>query len=165
VSATAGAWLALGPLADGWARRSGTPAELLASRTPRASRRAGSALERPFTAGLTGTVRRGTTAGGLAVVDLRMRLTGTPSGRLRVRIAGEPAAGGGVVMRRSAVTLGPPSATGALQGRISALDGSSVEALLRSAAGHAVRLRMDLTLSDDAVRGTVSGTPVKESSG
>jgi hypothetical protein len=156
VSVIAAVWLALGPLADGWARRSGTPPALLAARAPGTAR---SALERPFWAGLAGTVRRGTTTGGLAVIDLRMRLTGGPGGRLRVRVAGEPAAGGGVVMRRSAVTLAPPSAAGALQGRISALDGSSLEALLRSAGGRAVRLHIDLTLSDDTVRGTVSGTP------
>jgi DMSO/TMAO reductase YedYZ heme-binding membrane subunit len=166
VSVVAAVWLALGPLADGWARRSGTPSELLASSAPRTtSKPTRSALERPFSAGLTGTVRRGTAAGGLAVVDLRMRLTGGPSGTLRVRVAGEPAAGGGVVLRRSAVTLEPRSAAGALQGRISALDGSSLEALLRSAAGRAVRLRIDLTLSGDQVGGTVSGRPVTETAG
>ncbi|HEX5621048.1 MAG TPA: ferric reductase-like transmembrane domain-containing protein [Solirubrobacteraceae bacterium] len=165
LSAIATVWLALGPLADGWARRSGTPAELLASTTPRTSEGTRSALERTFSAGLTGTVRRGTTTGGLAVVDLRMRLTGGPSGLLTVRVAGEPAAGGGVVMRRSAVTLEPPGSAGGFEGRISALDGSSLEALLRSASGRAVRLRIDLTLSGDEVGGTVSGTPVTESSG
>jgi DMSO/TMAO reductase YedYZ heme-binding membrane subunit len=165
VSVIVAVWLALGPLADGWARRSGTPTELLASAKPRTTADTRSALERPFSAGLSGTVRRGTTAGGLAVVDLHMRLTGGPAGLLRVRVAGEPAAGGGVLMRRSAVTLGPPSAAGALQGRISALDGSSVEALLRSARGRAVRLHIDLTLSDDQVSGTVSGTPVTETTG
>jgi hypothetical protein len=68
-------------------------------------------------------------------------------------------------MRRSAVTLGPPSSAAALQGRISALDGSSVEALLRSATGRALRLDIELSLSDDAVRGTVTGSPVTESTG
>jgi DMSO/TMAO reductase YedYZ heme-binding membrane subunit len=165
LTVVAAAWLALGPLADGWARRSGTPAELLASSARPTSAGRRSKLEQPFSAGLTGTVRRDTSAGGLAVVDLRMRLTGGPAGVLRVRVAGEPAAGGGVVMRRSAVTLGPPSAPGALLGRISALDGSSLEALVRSASGRAVRLRIDLTLSDDAVDGTVSGAPATEASG
>jgi hypothetical protein len=94
-----------------------------------------------------------------------MRLTDGPSGLLRVRVAGQPAAGGGILMRRSAVTLGPPSAAGALQGRISALDGSSLQALVRSASGRAVRLRIDLTLSEDSVAGTVSGTPVTEATG
>jgi hypothetical protein len=76
-------------------------------------------------------------------------------------VAGEPAAGGGVVMRRSAVTLGPRSAPGALQGRIDSLDGSTLKALVGRAGGHAVRLRVDLKLSEDSVDGTVSGTPVK----
>lgn len=166
VSAVVGVWLALGPLADGWARRAGTPATLLAA-TPSTSNRAPrSALERPFSAGLHGTVQRGTSAGGLAIIDLRLRLTGGAAGVLRVRIAGDADPGGGVVMRRSAVTLGPPSAPGRLRGRIDALQGTSLEALVRSAAGRTVRLRVQLTLlSGDAVDGTISGAPVAEASG
>ena len=68
---------------------------------------------------------------------------------LRLRIAGDPAAGGGVLMRRSAVTLGPPAAPGQLQGRIVALQGSTLEALVRTTDGRAERLRVDLS----------SGTP------
>jgi hypothetical protein len=165
VTGVAGGWLALGPLADGWARRSGTPATLLAVATPSTRHSTGSPLERAFSAGVTGTVERSTTAGGLAVVDLRMRLTGGGAGMLRVRIAGEPAGGGGVYMRRSAVTLGPRSDPRALQGRIDALDGTSLQALVGTRAGRAMRLHMDLRLSEDGVEGTVSGTPETESSG
>lgn len=166
VSTVVGVWLALGPLANGWARRAGTPATLLATASSTSNRTVRSTLERPFSAGLSGTVRRGTSAGGLAIVDLRTRLTGGPRGVLRLRIAGEPASGGGVIMERSAVTLGPPSAPGRLQGRIDALQGTSLEALVRSPAGRTVRLDVQLRLqSGDAVGGTVSGTPVTEATG
>jgi DMSO/TMAO reductase YedYZ heme-binding membrane subunit len=165
VTAVVGGWLALGPLADGWARRSGTPATLLAVATPSARHSTGSPLERAFSADLTGTVTRSTTAGGLVVVDLRMRLTGGAAGVLRVRIAGEPAGGGGVFMRRSAVTLGPRSDPGALQGRIDGLDGSSIQALVGTRGGRAMRLHLDLRLSEDTVDGTVSGSPDTEASG
>ncbi len=164
-SAVVGVWLALGPLADGWARRAGTPATLLAATPGAVTRTARSPLERPFSAGLHGTVQRGTSAGGLAIVDLRLRLTGATAGVLRLRIAGEADPSGGVVMERSAVTLGPPAAPGRFRGRIDALQGTSLEALVRSAAGRTVRLRAQLTLSGDRVGGTISGAPVTEASG
>jgi len=119
-----------------------------------------SRLARPFSAGLRGTLSQGTSAAGLAVVDLRMRLTGRVAGVVRVRIAGSPAAGGGVVMRRSAVTLGERGRPGEFQGRVDALDDTSLEALVGSPGGRAVRLRLDLTLTDTTVSGTAFGRPV-----
>jgi hypothetical protein len=89
-----------------------------------------------------------------------MRLSGGASGLLRIRIGGDAVAGGGVVMRRSAVTLGPRSAPGELAGRVDALQGTSLEALVGGAAGPAVRLRADLRLGSGQVSGTVSGRPV-----
>jgi ferric reductase like protein len=160
VCAVVGSWLVIGPLADGWARRSGTPAALL----PRAPA-PGAPLERSFSASLRGTLRQGTSADGSAVVTLRMRLIGGPPGVLRVRIAGTEAAGGGVAMRRSSVTLGPPSAPGELKGEIDALQGTSLEALLHSSRGRAVRVRVDLRLAGDTVGGTVSGDPIAEATG
>jgi hypothetical protein len=158
-------WLPNGPLAEGWAHRSGTPRSLLAPAVAShvAARR--TAYDRAFSAGLRGTMHQGTSAGGLAVVDLRMRLTGGVAGVLRVRVAGRPAPGGGVIMSRSAVSLGPRAAPGELQGRIEALNGSSLEALVGSPGGDAVRLRVDLTLGETDVRGTVSGRPVTERTG
>ena len=86
-------WLPRGPLADGWARRSGTPKTLLAaSRPPRAAAAPPpSRFAKRFSAGLRGKLREGTSKGGLAVVDLRLRLTGGVGGVLRIRIAGRPA--------------------------------------------------------------------------
>jgi hypothetical protein len=158
-------WLPRGPLAEGWARRSGTPRPLLARAAPPRVAARRTAFDRPFSAGLRGTVHQGMSADGLAVVDLRMRLTGGPAGVLRVRVAGHPAAGGGVLMSRSAVSLGPHRAPGELQGRIEALDGSSLQALVGSGGGDAVRLRVDLTLGETSVSGTVSGRPVAERTG
>jgi DMSO/TMAO reductase YedYZ heme-binding membrane subunit len=164
VAAIAGLWLTQGPLADGWARRAGTPAALLAPGATASARRAAprSALARPFSAGLRGTVRRGVSAGGTGVVDLRMRLTGAVRGVLRVRVAGDPAQGGGVLMRRSAVSLGSPSAPGEYRGRIVALRGSSLQAVVGASSGPALRLRVDLALSGADARGTVAAVPVAE---
>jgi sulfoxide reductase heme-binding subunit YedZ len=170
VTALLGGWLLQGPLARGWARRAGTPPTLLASVRPVAPRAAAtpapaptptrSPLEQAFSAGLTGTVHQGVSAGGSAVVDLRLRLTRGASGVLRVRIAGRAASGGGVLLRRSAVTLGPRSAPNELAGRIDALQGSSLEALVGSSSGAAVRLSINLQLAGSSVSGTVSGRPM-----
>jgi len=170
--AFAAVWLPLGPLAEGWARRSGTPSKLLGAKTPAkplgakapapapARPAARSAFATAFSAGLRGTVREGMSAGGTEVVDLRMRLTGGAKGVLRVRVAGDPAPGGGVIMRRSAVSLGSRGNPGELQGRVDALDGSTLEARVGSAGRTAVRLRVDLNLQDTVVSGTVSGQPI-----
>ena len=101
----------------------------------------------------------------MAVVDLDLRLTGDVPGRLRLRIAGDPAADGGVLMRRSAVTLGPPGSPGQLQGRIVSLRGSTLEALVGTSDGRAERLRVDLQLGDTGASGTVTGSPVTEATG
>ena len=74
---------------------------------------------------------QGTSADGLAVVDLRMRLTGGVAGVLRVRIAGDRPPAAACIMRRSAVTLGPPRQPGEFQGRIDALHGSSLRGARR----------------------------------
>jgi sulfoxide reductase heme-binding subunit YedZ len=160
-----GIWLPQGPLAAGWARRSGTPPRLLGSAAPSrptAARRAPASppLLDTFVSRVRGSVHQGLSTSGMAVVDLRMHLTGGPPARLRVRLAGQPAGGGGVIMDRSAVTLGPPASPGQLQGRISALDGSTIEALVGSADGRAERLHLQLALAGRAVRGTISGHPV-----
>jgi hypothetical protein len=158
-------WLVTGPLAPGWAQRAGTPSTLLrtAARAPQPLRTQPPvpALERPFDARLEGSLQEGFSAGGSAVVDLRLRLAGGPDGVLRIRIAGQPDSGGGVVMSRSAVTLGPPSAAGQLQGRIDALQDTSLEALVGAHDGRAMRLRVELTLEGASVSGTISGRPVR----
>jgi DMSO/TMAO reductase YedYZ heme-binding membrane subunit len=169
VCAALGVLLWRGPLAGGWARRAGTPPTLLASTAPAAPRVAAPpprpagdpVLQRAFSAQVSGTVNQGVSRGGMAVVDLRLRLSGGAAGRLRIRIGGRAVAGGGVLMRRSAVTLGPRSAPGELAGRVDALQGNVLEAMLGGAAGPAVRLRASLNLSAGTVSGTVVGRPLE----
>jgi hypothetical protein len=162
-SALLAGWLLTGPLAPGWARRAGTPSTLLAAARPPAPAAAPArvpALERPFAAQLAGSLHEGQSADGTAVVDLRLRLTAGPDGVLRIRLAGRQDAGGGVLMSRSAVTLGPASAPGRLQGRIDNLDGTSIEAVVGGPDGRAMRLRVELALDGTSASGTISGRPV-----
>jgi hypothetical protein len=118
------------------------------------------ALERPFAAQLAGSLSEGQSRDGTAVVDLRLRLSGGPGGVLRIRLAGRQDPSGGVLMSRSAVTLGPASAPGRLQGRSDSLGGSSLEALVGGPDGRAMRLQVDLALDGSSASGTISGRPV-----
>ncbi len=160
------AWLAQGPLASGWARRAGTPASVLAAFSPRtpASRVAAQAntdgFARAFSASFNGPLRQGTSASGIAVVDLRLRLRGGPDGILRIRLGGTALPGGGLRMDRSAVTLGPLSSPAEYQGRVQFLQDTKLRAEVGNANGRALRLEVNLSVADDSVDGTVSGMPV-----
>src|SRR5947208_9005377 len=94
-------WLVQGPLAQGWARRAGTPASVLAAFRPKVaalpSRAArGDAFGKPFDAQISGETHSGQSADGTAVLDLPMRLSGGAHGVLRVRLGGEALSGGGL---------------------------------------------------------------------
>ncbi|MEO8687791.1 MAG: ferric reductase-like transmembrane domain-containing protein [Solirubrobacteraceae bacterium] len=160
-----GIWLPQGPLARGWARRAGTPAQVLAAFAPRARAAVkaappADALARPFSATLAGRVNNGTSAGGLGVADLRMRLQGGPPGVLRLRLGGQALPGGGLRMERSAVTLGPPGDPARYSGRIESLRNNVLSALVGSSDGRAVRLTVELALQGVSVAGQVRATPV-----
>jgi ferric reductase like protein len=165
-------WLVQGPLAKGWAGRAGTPASVLAAFNPRAAAppagvhpsRVGP-LEQPFSASLRGVIRRGQSAGGTAIVDLRMRFTSGPAARLRVRLGGQALSGGGLVMKRSSVTFGPPGAPRRYRGRVQTLQNSDLRTLVGTAHGRALKLVIRLALNGNSVRGAVQGTPVAASAG
>ena len=94
-------WLAQGPLAGDWARRAGTPAAVLAAFSPKSAATqirpaAVDALAKPFTATLAGTIHNGVSEGGMAVVDLSMRLHGGAAGMLRIRLGGQALPDGGL---------------------------------------------------------------------
>jgi hypothetical protein len=105
-------------------------------------------------------VSNGTSAGGLGVADLRMRLQGGPRGVLRLRLGGQALPGGGLRMERSAVTLGPPADPARYSGRIQTLRNNVLSALVGAGDGRAVRLTVALTLQGNQVGGQVRGTPV-----
>jgi hypothetical protein len=159
-------WVVQGPLASGWAGRAGTPRSVLEAFSPRPARAAArpvavDPLARSFSAALTGTIRNGVSAGGMAVVDLRLHLRGGPAGELRIRLGGQALPNGGLQMDRSAVTLGPRARPGEFQGRIQSLQNTVLRALVGSADGRAVRLEVNLSLGRTSVTGQVRGTPVR----
>jgi methionine sulfoxide reductase heme-binding subunit len=162
-------WLPGGPLGTGWAKRAGTPASVLTAFKPKVARATARTtvaktvpdpFGRSFSASFTGPLREGTSAGGLAVVDLNLRLQGQPDGVLRIRLGGAALSGGGLRMDRSAVTLGPPGRPGEYQGKVDFLQNSELRAKVGSPEGHALRLDVSLSIDGSNVQGTVSGKPL-----
>jgi sulfoxide reductase heme-binding subunit YedZ len=155
-----------GPLQHGWARRAGTPSSLLGSVRPvavPAHARIGSSnpLRTSFTASLDGTVNESEAQGG-SIVDLALRVSGGVQGRLRVRLGGEPIAGGaGLSMTGSQVDLAVAGQPSVLQGRIASLRGEEFDARLTSGAGTTVDVHVQLQIdtNSNTVTGTLSGSP------
>lgn len=150
-----------GPLQSGWARRAGTPARLLARTTPAVTpvpARSTSRSPSSFSAQLSGTLSQ-TQADGGAIVELGLRLSGGASGRLRVRLGGQPVGGGGLSMTGSQVDLitGPSL----FQGTVTALEGQEFTARVRSADGSALVLQVNLNIdqADNSVSGSLQARP------
>ncbi len=158
-----------GPLEHGWARRAGTPtslftksaAQVSASRvaTAAAVRQRAAAtpatLQVPFSAHLSGTVTQ-TAAGGGAVVDLALRLSGGANGRLRVRMAGAPIDGGGLSMTGSQVDLLADGLPSVMEGQIVSLQGQQFLARVADSSGSELDLHANLNIDNNS--GNVSGT-------
>jgi sulfoxide reductase heme-binding subunit YedZ len=157
-------WLPQGPLAQGWAKRAGTPAHLLLASDvtkPSAAARAPAPppFRPPFSGYLGGTVTESSGASGIAEVDLSMRITGGADGRAEVLLEGTPLASGGVSVRTSRVTLGPASDPRRYRGRVVLLNGRDLRAETTDSAGHTVRADFRLELEQTRVEGTVSVVP------
>jgi methionine sulfoxide reductase heme-binding subunit len=157
-----------GPLAHGWARKAGTPLNLLGAKPVAATRVAPVAtttgkgpLEKAFSATLSGSVTQTASAGG-AIVELQLRLGGGAGGQLRVLIGGSPLPGGGLSMTGSQVDLTSAGMPSALAGKIVSLTGTNFLARVSDASGSVVDLRGVMTIDGNTgtVTGTLSGTPV-----
>ena len=153
-------WLPQGPLAEGWAKRAGTPARLLlasdVTRTTQAQAPARSSFDVPFSGYLGGTVTESSGASGVAEVDLSMRISGGARGDAEVVLEGSPLPSGGVSVHTSHVTLGPTSDPRRYRGRVVSLNGDNLEAEATDRAGDTVRADFRLVLEQSRVQGTVS---------
>jgi methionine sulfoxide reductase heme-binding subunit len=150
-------WLPRGPLGTGWARRAGTPANLLpGARTgSQAARSVKGPLPVPFVADLTGTATRGQTANGLASVDLSMRFRGQAEGSADVLLKGQALPGGGIQMTASRVTLGTASRSGLYRGRVLGLRGNRIVAGVTGPGNRSLRITIDVAIGQDS---SLSGT-------
>jgi hypothetical protein len=85
-------------------------------------------------------------------------LSGAAPGHLRVVLQGQPASGGGLVMRASAVSLGPTTRPDLYQGSVRALAGSQLQLAVAVPGGASVPIGVQLHLDGSSiVTGTVTG--------
>lgn len=141
-------WYAGGPGSPGWAARSGTPAALLGSAATV------SLPAPPFAGPLRGTiVQSRPDASGEVTVSIDAVAA---AGRVLVWMRGAPLAGGGIHVYDSRVSFGTPAIPNLYVGTLTSLDGTRLDAVLRSGAG--TTLDLALVLGVDRVHGTVTGS-------
>ncbi len=162
-------WLAGGPLKPGWARRSGTPASLLArsagsvtAARPAGGPATGSTAPRlppaPFSASLSGQVSSSASGNGDAVVRIHSAVSPTAGGisaSLGIIITGQADGSGGVTMSGSQVTFGPSASPRQYTGKLASLNGTSMNARVRDRAGHNLLLAIGLRPNGTSVTGTL----------
>ena len=167
-------WLAGGPLKPGWARRSGTPASLLARSAgsaggAKATGGSASTLPAvPFSASLSGTVAQNASGNGGAVV--RVQTTASPSGgggteSLGIIITGQADGSGGVTMSGSQVTFGPAASPRQYTGQLVSLNGTSMTAQVRDSAGQRLQLAIGLQPNGNSVTGTLQVSASRSTGG
>ncbi len=166
----------LGPLEKGWSRRAGTPLRLLgaphvSAASPSSTTAAGAGeqapnphakgpLDHPFSASLSGTVSQTTVTGG-AIIELSLRLGGSVSGQMRVRMGGAPLPQGGLSLTGSQVDVTAPGMPSAMGGKILSLQGDRFVARVSDASGSVVDMQANLSIDQNtgAVTGTLTGNP------
>jgi hypothetical protein len=162
-------WLISGPLADGWARKAGTPARALAASTGSAatgnSGSSSATTTAPpsssstfpasgFDATAQGTFHQGSPrSDGEVVVSLVATLSGGATGRLDVELTGRPLAGGGVEMRTGTVTVS--DGVHSYQGAVVGLGETQVVADVPGPGGVSWVVTLDFTQLDQQ-SGTMS---------
>jgi DMSO/TMAO reductase YedYZ heme-binding membrane subunit len=170
-------WVAVGPLAPGWAARAGTPASLLHPQAAAASQPATAGVPSPvaangassgtggatatlpappYQAPFTGTLSQRQLNGGLVEVDLNARATSGPGVVFAVSLVGTPDGSGGVVMQQGRGTLGTPSSPAVFQGQVVGLQGTSIDLLMHDANGSAETLSILIAINGSAISGTLT---------
>ena len=141
-------WTLSGPLHAGWAKRSGTPASLLGSSTPR--------LAVPFTAKFSGTQSEHRLGSGhLVTVEMKGTFSG---GTFEVILTGEPL-DQGVELTGSSVTFGLLGNPTEYQGHVTSLSGDTIVSALRDQSHRSVTMTVDLpTAAGSSIAGTVRVT-------
>jgi hypothetical protein len=165
------AWLPSGPLATGWARHAGTPANVLAkvgttpstSSTAVAPAPATSVPAAPFSAVLRGSLTQSNpNSNGQVTVRIDASLSGGATGALVIDLIGQPLSDGGVLLSSSQVGFGPVGQPSVYRGTVTSLRGQRIVSTLRATGRPSVALTADVQVaaSGSSVTGTVSAQPL-----
>lgn len=138
-------WSIAGPFRQGWGRHHRTVALSIAQPSPqvrRAAKLRSGVVRTPFVASFKGRVSmEPPNAAGLVTVRIHGALQGGTRDHLEILLHGAPLAGGGVQLAASRVLMG--AATPLYKGVVSALDGQTIVATVRS-RHRAIRLSIVL---------------------
>ena len=117
----------------------------------------------PLTASIAGTVREkeGDSAGG-TTITLAGTLGDGANGLLQVVLHGNQAAGGGIVMDSSEVTMGSSSQPSEYRGEVVRLRGSAITANLQDQRGNTISVQVQLQIDDasNTFTGDVTAGPL-----
>ncbi len=166
------AWLLIGPLQPGWARRAGIPSALgskaaavAAPDAPPVVPSTTSAQTTPFslpaTAQIQGTRTRTTGADKQVTITIDATLAGAAPARLAIVLHGAPLAAGGIALSTSQVTLGPAASPAAYHGTVTALRGPRLTLALAGPGDEQIVAVVRLVIAAD---GSVTGTLARQGS-
>ena len=153
-------WAYNGPMQKGWARKAGTPAELLgtgtATDTGSGTTAGGDPFAQPVTAEVSGQLTQtSTTPGATATITLTGTITNGATGRFVITLTGPVSSGGGLSMRSSTVTMGPDDRPTLYRGTITSLRNTDLTTSLTSDSGAAITAEFRLNISQN---NTFTGT-------
>ena len=153
-------WLPSGPLAQGWAKRAGTPAAPGTRVATSAARRGGgprvaAPTAVPGTSALAGRLSEGARPNGTATANLALHLRHGTLRQLDVRLEGTALSGGGISLTQGQMSLGTASLPDRYSGPVDALEGNQVGGTLTASGAPPVRLT--LTLQIDRASGAIGG--------
>jgi DMSO/TMAO reductase YedYZ heme-binding membrane subunit len=143
-------WAYTGPMQKGWAKKAGTPTELLSGGSSSAETAASTGLVLPFSGDVVGTLEQNsTTPGTNATITLTGTVVSGSDALFVITLTGPVSSRGGLSMRSSTVTMGPPDQPRAYSGTITHLEGTRIEFEVTDAAGDVISADVQLQVSDD----------------
>ena len=141
-------WAYNGPMQKGWAKKAGTPTELLAGGSSATVTTSGLAV--PFSADVSGTLEQNSTKPGTnATITLTGDISNGADGVFVITLTGPVSSGGGLSMRSSTVTMGPPENPRAYSGTITNLRGTELQFEVTDASGDVISAQIALQVSPD----------------
>jgi hypothetical protein len=113
-------------------------------------------LSLPLHGAVDGTITRTTGADGTGRVDISAVVRSSPTAVVAVELVGQPLQSGGLHVTGATASLGSRPVPRLYTGRQVAVNGSNLIAVLRSATGRSVRLRLALVVPQGSGRLTGS---------
>jgi sulfoxide reductase heme-binding subunit YedZ len=153
------AFVAVGPLRPGWAKRAGTPVSLLGAHGTSSQVTSPAGPPAAATAAFTGQARQSEgPAAGQVTLEVTGRTSGPAARAVTVVLHGTPE-GSGIAMSSGTVLLGANGRDAAHEGPVTRLDGHQLTATLHGPAGQDESARVYLVIDGTRASGELSTAP------